>query len=148
MTREEALKHLEEWKERISSAYRRTNTIACLNSIQVIDMAIEALSAPDGDLISRADAICEVLVNDGTDNIVDRIEKLPSAVCDDCIWTVCNYNKVDWDTPPTEAVIRCKDCRYYNPIDECKPYPCSYGLYMCNKDDYCSYGKRKGGDTE
>lgn len=31
------------------------------------------------DLISRADAICEVLVNDGIDNIVDRINELPSA---------------------------------------------------------------------
>ena len=37
MTRQEAIKHLEEWKECISSAYRR----------QVIDMAIEALSAED-----------------------------------------------------------------------------------------------------
>ena len=50
---------------------------------EAIDMAIEALQAKtDGDLISRAD---------------------PSAVCDDCIWTVCNYNKVDWDTPSAEA---------------------------------------------
>ena len=32
----------------------------------------------DCDLISRADAICEVLVNDGIDNIVDRIKALPS----------------------------------------------------------------------
>lgn len=31
------------------------------------------------DLISRADAICEILVNDGIDNIVDRINALPSA---------------------------------------------------------------------
>ena len=31
------------------------------------------------DYISRADAICEVLVNDGIDNIVDRINDLPSA---------------------------------------------------------------------
>lgn len=31
------------------------------------------------ELISRADAICEVLVNDGIDNIVDRINELPSA---------------------------------------------------------------------
>lgn len=31
------------------------------------------------DLISRSDAICEVLVNDGIDNIVDRINALPSA---------------------------------------------------------------------
>lgn len=26
------------------------------------------------------------------------------AVCDDCIWHVCNYNKVDWDAPPADAV--------------------------------------------
>lgn len=31
------------------------------------------------DVISRADAICEVLVNDGIENIVDRINKLTSA---------------------------------------------------------------------
>lgn len=43
-------------------------------------MAISALSAThDSDIISRADAICEVLVNDGIDNIVDRIKELPSA---------------------------------------------------------------------
>lgn len=42
MTRQEAIKHLEEWKECISSAYRR----------QVIDMAIEALvDRPTGEWI-------------------------------------------------------------------------------------------------
>lgn len=47
---------------------------------KALQMAIEALSAePQTDLISRADAICEVLVNDGIDNIVDRINDLPSA---------------------------------------------------------------------
>lgn len=40
-------------------------------------------------------------------------------------------------------LVRCKDCRYYNPIDENKPYPCGYGMYMCNKDDFCSYGERR-----
>ena len=42
---------------------------------------------PSSDLISRADAICEVLVNDGINNIVDRISALPSAdaVSDDLI---------------------------------------------------------------
>ena len=43
-------------------------------------------------------------------------------------------------------LVRCKDCRYYSPIDEDKPFPCAYGLYMCNKDDFCSYGERKDGD--
>ena len=33
----------------------------------------------------------------------DAIVSLPSAVCNDCIWTVCNYNKVDWDAPPADT---------------------------------------------
>mgnify|MGYP002521584902 CR=1 FL=1 len=39
------------------------------------------------DLISRADAICEVLVNDGIENIVDRIKALPSAEAE---WIPCS----------------------------------------------------------
>ena len=35
--------------------------------------------------------------------VIEHLEQMPSAVCDDCIWTVCNYNKVDWDTPSAEA---------------------------------------------
>lgn len=30
------------------------------------------------------------------------------AVCDDCIWHVCNYNKVDWDTPQPKRTV-CSD---------------------------------------
>lgn len=41
------------------------------------------------------------------------------------------------------SAVRCKDCRYYSPIDENKPYPCEVGIMVCNKDDYCSYGERK-----
>ena len=39
------------------------------------------------DVISRADAICEVLVNDGIENIVDRIKALPSAEAE---WIPCS----------------------------------------------------------
>ena len=44
------------------------------------------------DIISRADAICEVLVNDGIDNIVDRINSIageypPETVFQD--WVKC-----------------------------------------------------------
>jgi len=37
---------------------------------------------------------CEI---SGIHNSVEILESLPSATCDDCIWHVCNYNKVDWD---------------------------------------------------
>lgn len=54
------------------------------------------------DNISRADAICEVLVNDGIKNIVDRIQALPSAEADTkCIAQI----KVDID----EIVERIKE---------------------------------------
>lgn len=60
------------------------------------------------DLIRRADAIETVkelnrIVNEDrygtvcTLDVLSRIKKLPSATCDDCIWHVCNYNKIDWD---------------------------------------------------
>lgn len=50
------------------------------------------------DLIKIEDAIEEI--SKGVWNVhelIDRIKKLPSATCDDCIWHVCNYNKIDWD---------------------------------------------------
>ena len=80
MTREEAIQRLKniDIREALQEDY------------DAIDMAIEALyhhtektdnisTKVKSDLISRADAICEVLVNDGIDNIVDRINALPSA---------------------------------------------------------------------
>ena len=83
MTREEAIEHLKEWREVISSGHRKA----------VIDMAIEALSAEPSDLISRADAIdtineLEEKINGETDNnvhtiatcdVLRRIKALPSA---------------------------------------------------------------------
>lgn len=59
------------------------------------------------DHISRADAICEVLVNDGIENIVDRINALPSA--DVIEFDFNKYqprvrNKVNDDTPSADAV--------------------------------------------
>lgn len=55
------------------------------------------------DLIRREDAIDAVLElnTDGRvswkDAVIDMLDALPSATCDDCIWHVCNYNKIDWD---------------------------------------------------
>lgn len=82
---------------------------------EALDMAIDALSEPSGDLISRADAIRWVktecnqygkptLEFESGKRVIEHLKQMPSAVCDDCIWTVCNYNKVDWDTPSAEAV--------------------------------------------
>lgn len=43
-----------------------------------------------------------------------------------------------------EAVIRCKDCKYYGQFS-CT-HPCIQ--HLCNEDDYCSYGEKRGIDNE
>ena len=69
------------------------------------------------DLISRADAIEAICMNDcggcrpnecgayldKSCDVVKVLSALPSAVCDDCIWHVCNYNKVDWDADVADS---------------------------------------------
>ena len=102
MTREEAILHIEKTKEFLTSPKICWSKYD--DKITALDIAIEALQGGDADmtgtspymqpspdsgvdLISRADAICEVLVNDGMDNIVDRINTLPSA---EAKWIPCS----------------------------------------------------------
>lgn len=54
------------------------------------------------DLISKQAAIKNAhfpMIDDAGYEIVrvDDILALPSATCEDCIWHVCNYNKIDWE---------------------------------------------------
>lgn len=66
---------------------------------------------PSGDLISREDAMKAVYLlgkRPKTNEIWDCLDALPSAVCDDCIWRVCNYNSVDWEKP--DANKFCPNC--------------------------------------
>ena len=72
------------------------------------------------DLISRADAIEAVketkpivrsternwgkmIAEQHSKELVKALKALPSAVCDECIWHACNYNKIDWDALSAEA---------------------------------------------
>ena len=58
---------------------------------------------PSGDLISREEVLRAIITAGeaepdlGYTHLHKVIESLPSATCDDCIWHVCNYNKIDWD---------------------------------------------------
>lgn len=106
------------------------------------------------DLISRADAICEVLVNDGIENIVDRINALPSSdavhTCNTCAdkalcimsapdgnWRACK----DYKQADCVSVVRCKDCINYE--------TCNLRLSHWWKGGYtvdiefCSFGERR-----
>lgn len=51
------------------------------------------------DLISRQNAIdlWDKLSKRGRTEFDQVLMTLPSTVCDDCIWHVCNCNKIDWD---------------------------------------------------
>lgn len=131
MTREEAIKIIDCYD--IGFYDLSGEKIPADKLADAFDMAIEALSAENsnaktqnsnqetqksnGDLIYRADAIEAVIEYwDGYAKPLDSwdvmnqtravLETLSSAVCDDCIWTVCNYNKVDWNAPSAEAEDR------------------------------------------
>ena len=43
---------------------------------------------------------------------------------------------------PTE-VVRCKDCRWYEPLYKDKEYDCPQGLYVVYENDFCSHGERR-----
>lgn len=64
---------------------------------------------PSGDLISR-ETLIGAIEKCGEDKIypqalIETIKALPSAVCDDCIWRVCNYNSVDWEKTSADRPI-------------------------------------------
>lgn len=42
-----------------------------------------------------------------------------------------------------DKLVRCKDCKYYTPLDESRPFYCSIGIWKVNAEDFCSYGERK-----
>ena len=44
-----------------------------------------------------------------------------------------------------EEIIRCKNCKHYNPADRRRPYDCEMGLLACFEDSFCSRGERRGG---
>lgn len=40
-------------------------------------------------------------------------------------------------------VVRCRDCKFYQPYDYHRKYDCSRGLLGVMGDDYCSHGERR-----
>ena len=54
----------------------------------------------------------------------EKIADTPQTDCDKCIWSVCNYNKVDWDadTPQTD----CDTCKHYKLACELFSEICKY----------------------
>ena len=50
------------------------------------------------------------------------------------------------DEPTIDAVpvVRCKDCTYYCPLDDSRPYDCLRSGMLCvRKEDFCSCGKER-----
>lgn len=45
-----------------------------------------------------------------------------------------------------ENIVRCKDCRYRKRVDA--SYYCELDEFNVKNADFCSWGERKGGDSE
>lgn len=55
--------------------------------------------------------------------IADRLERLKSA--------------------DVVEVVRCKDCKHYDPYDQTERFYCYDGIEGCLPNDFCSYGERR-----
>lgn len=42
-----------------------------------------------------------------------------------------------------DELVRCKECKWYQPLDSTRLYDCSRGLAEVTIDDFCSYGERR-----
>ena len=40
-------------------------------------------------------------------------------------------------------VVRCKDCKHYDPYDQTERFYCYDGIEGCLPNDFCSYGERR-----
>ena len=81
-------------------------------------------------------------------DLIDRqaaIDEAYAVIVDDAVYDVVQVETLE-ALPSVDAVeiIRCKDCKHYEEINQ--PYP----QLFCRKhsidtldDDYCSYGERK-----
>ena len=78
--------------------------------------------------------------------IVEVPDKPAKVVCDG--WNV----RIEWDFKQREEIVRCRDCKYYDPNDA--PSDVYPDRYWCDKldcyfcaDEFCSRGKRKEGSN-
>ena len=99
----------------------------------MIDKIIESLESMAEDMRAMGD----VEEASGVDSALWLIEEMtkqadtPQTDCDKCIWSVCNYNKVEWDadTPQTEEVSKEYKRGRLDALSELKAYIREMGTY-------------------
>ena len=152
MTREEAITTLGNFKRYISGG-----GVTDLKANEAIDMAIEALKevqkheetfewCHDCKEYDKENYCChrwfKAIRNTVEELKADTVPIIPMEIksdfrIDDCIY--CSPKIVG----NVEVVVRCKDCRWYEPKYKDKEYDCPQGLYAVYADDYCSHAERR-----
>ena len=125
MTREECIKWLKSLKTEIGKSEHRT----LWHYAEAIDTAIEALQN-------------------------EETLKTQLANCHKEILRLLDFNDITESPDDVIEVVRCKDCRWWNGSKEtmhnnhlCRNWS-KFGSINTSADDFCSYGERKGGDSE
>lgn len=57
----------------------------------------------------------------------------------------CGIAKEIVDQSPSIDIVRCRECKFYQPYDYHRKYDCNWGLVGVMGDDFCSYGERRCG---
>lgn len=85
----------------------------------------------------------DVLIKDLDDAIQDAKSK--GEICD--YWEDDRSNLLHYlDSAPTVdavKVVRCRDCKFYQPFDLHRKYDCTRGLLGVVENGFCSFGKKE-----
>ena len=80
------------------------------------------------------DSACKTLMDDCHIRVMSgnnwiRLEEAVSKLC---------------DLPSAQLeIIRCRDCKHYDPYDSGKAFYCFKGIDGCYPDDFCSHAERR-----
>ena len=71
---------------------------------------------------------------------VPEVDAIPRDYYEKVVGELCRKHTEEIASVPD--IVRCKECRWYQPLDSTRPYDCPKGMEQASADDFCSYGER------
>lgn len=140
MTNQEAIKRI---KEHIAiHKYRESHAI---HIVEALEMAISALKAQD--LQPNLQPSCNQLATDCISRkaAIDAVDELLQIATHEEKHKLSMLRRVLKDALPSAQpeIIRCKDCKHYNPMYTYREYYCPKGIEGVFENDFCSRAERR-----
>ena len=75
---------------------------------------------------------------------IDAVQKYKREHGYDYYYCACDIERDLTELPSAQPeIIRCRDCKHYDPYDSGKAFCCLEGIDGCYPDDFCSHAERR-----